>query len=105
MKTRQEYEQYVNNNFEGEAKELLLKNIALYYQENIEVKKNKYKVGEDVFLKKGTFIHCLGGSKESYNDFKIFDYVCDNGFIGGDFNDRPTVKILNSVGMWNIINI
>ena len=42
MKTKLEYEQYVNDNFEGEAKELLLKNIDLYYQENIEVKKNKF---------------------------------------------------------------
>ena len=53
-------------------------------------------------LKKGAFIHGLGGSSDSYNNFKIFDFVCDNGFIGGDFNGRPTVKILNSVGMWNI---
>ena len=102
MKIRQEYEQFINEKFAGQARELLLKNVKLYYQENIDVKKNKYKVGDSVFLKKGSFIHGLGGSPDSYNNFKIFDYVCENGFIGGDFNDRPTVKILNSVGMWNI---
>ena len=104
MKTRQEYEAYANEKLEGKARDLVLKNIDLYYQENIETKKNKYNVGDSVFLKKGSFIHGLGGSKESYNDFKIFDYVCENGFIGGDFNNRPTVKIFNSVGMWNIRN-
>ena len=53
--------------------------------------------GDKVFLKEGSFIHGLGGSPDSYNSFKIFDYVVENGFIGGDFNGRPTVKILNSV--------
>ncbi len=102
MKTKEEYEQFIKEGFNGQAKELLLRNVELYYQENVEIKKNKYIVGDDVFLKKGAFIHGLGGLSDSYNNFKIFDFVCDNGFIGGDFNGRPTVKILNSVGMWNI---
>ena len=102
MKNRIEYEKLINEKFDGKVKELLLENVELYYKENIDVIKNKYEVGDNVFLKKGTFIHGLGGSSESYNNFKIFDYVCENGFIGGDFNNRPTVKIFNSVGMWNI---
>ncbi|MEE3343155.1 MAG: hypothetical protein VZS44_03605 [Bacilli bacterium] len=102
MKTRQEYEQYISENFTGKARELLLKNVELYYKENIDIKKNKYSFGDYVYLKKGTFIHGLGGSPDSYNSFHIFDYVCKHGFIGGDFNNRPTVKIYNSVGMWNI---
>lgn len=102
MKTKEEYELFIKEEFNGQAKELLLRNVELYYQENVEIKKNKYIVGDDVFLKKGAFIHGLGGLSDSYNNFKIFDFVCDNGFIGGDFNGRPTVKILNSVGMWNI---
>ena len=82
MKIRQEYEQFINEKFAGQARELLLKNVKLYYQENIDVKKNKYKVGDSVFLKKGSFIHGLCGSPDSYNNFKIFDYVCENGFGG-----------------------
>ncbi len=99
---KEKYIKYAEENFEGQALKLILKNIDLYYQDNIEIIKNKYKKDEDVFVKKGTFIHGLGGSPDSYNSFKVFDYVCENGFIGGDFNGRPTVKILNSVGMWNI---
>ena len=102
MKSKQEYKNFINKKFKGEAKNLLLKNLELYYKEDIIVKKNKYSIGDNVYLKKGTFIHGLGGSPDSYNNFKIFDYVCQHGFIGGDFNNRPTVKILNSVGMWNI---
>lgn len=99
---KEKYIKIINEKFTGKAKELLLKNVNLYYSDNIIIKKNKYNIGDYVYLKKGTFIHGLGGSPESYNNFKIFDYVCENGFIGGDFNNRPTVKILNSVGMWNI---
>lgn len=102
MKTKEEYINFANNNFEGKALELVIENINLYYKENVFVEKNKYSLGEDVFVKKGTFLHGLGGSPDSYNNFRIFDFVCKNGFIGGDFNERPTVKILNSVGMWNI---
>ena len=100
MKTKNEYEKIVNERFNGKTRELLLENIELFYKNDIDIVRNKYNIGDNVFLKKGTFIHGLGGSSD--NDFKIFDYVCENGFIGGDFNERPTVKILNSVGMWNI---
>ena len=99
---KEKYIKYAKDNFEGKALELVLNNIELFYRENVVINKNKYNIGDDVFLKKGTFLHGLGGSPDSYNNFKIFDYVVENGFIGGDFNGRPTVKILNSVGMWNI---
>ena len=57
MKTKEEYEQFIKERFNSRAKELLLRNVELYYQENVEIKKNKYIVGDDVFLKKGAFIH------------------------------------------------
>lgn len=104
MSNKERYIEYAKSKFNGEALNLILKNIELYYKEDVVLNKNRYKLNDDVFLKKGTFMHGLGGSPDSYNNFKIFDYVCENGFIGGDFNGRPTVKILNSVGMWNIKN-
>ena len=101
MYSKDKYLKDINERFSGKTRDLLVEQVELFFQD-ILVDKNKYDVGEDVFLKKGTFIHGLGGSPDSYNSFKIFDYVVVNGFIGGDFNGRPTVKILNSVGMWNI---
>ena len=101
MYSKDKYLADINERFSGKIRDLLVEQVELFFQ-NILVDKNKYDVGEDVFLKKGTFIHGLGGSPDFYNGFKIFDYVVENGFIGGDFNGRPTVKILNSVGMWNI---
>lgn len=101
MNVKSKYLNYINEKFSGRTKDLLIEQVELFYQK-VDVIKNRYDVSDDVFLSKGTFIHGLGGTPDSYNSFKIFDYVCKNGFIGGDFNGRPTVKILNSVGMWNI---
>ena len=89
------YIEYVNNNFDGKAKELVLKQIELFYKD-VDVEKNHYNIGDDVFLKKGTFLHGLGGNPDA------FDWIVDNGFIANDFNGRSKNKIFNSIGMWNI---
>lgn len=101
INNKEKYLSDINNRFSGKARDILIKQVNLYYEDNV-INKNKCNVNDDVYLKKSTFIHGLGGSLDLYNSFKIFDYVCENGFVGGDFNGRPTVKILNSVGMWNI---
>ena len=49
---KQQYIEHINNNFEGEAKELLLKQVELFYKDET-ITKNKYQEGEDVYLKKG----------------------------------------------------
>lgn len=63
----------------------------------IKLQKNRYNIGDDVKLKKGTFIHGIFGKLEN------FDFTVENGFISTDFTSeaRPN-KIKNSVGMWNI---
>lgn len=63
------------------------------------VKKKKYNLGEDVFLKKGTFIH---GIREGFGEF---DWIADNGFISTDFSEISMAglnKIKHSVGVWNL---
>ena len=98
MNNKTKYIEYINNNYEGEAKELLLNQIDLFYKE-VDITKNKYNTGEDVFLKKGTHIHGIPGLKDN------FDWIVKNGFIGNDFtNQSVTNKIKSSIGMWNIKN-
>ena len=68
----------------------------MFYKE-VDITKNKYNTGEDVFLKKGTHIHGIPGLKDN------FDWIVKNGFIGNDFtNQSVTNKIKSSIGMWNI---
>ena len=93
---KQQYIEHINNNFEGEAKELLLNQVELFYKDETTTK-NKYQEGEDVYLKKGTHIHGIPGLIDN------FDWIINNGFIGNDFT-TPTAnnKIKNSIGMWDI---
>lgn len=93
-------DKYINNainRFSGNAKDILLKQIELFYDVDNQITKNRYNIGDDVKLKKGTFIHGIFGELES------FDFTIENGFISTDFTSeaRPN-KINNSVGMWNI---
>ena len=46
MKTRQEYEQFINERFDGKSKELLLKNVELYYKKDIDITKINMKLGK-----------------------------------------------------------
>ena len=95
-------DKYINNvisRFSGNAKDILLKQIDLFYAVDNQITKNRYNIGDDVKLKKGTFIHGIFGELEN------FDFTIENGFISTDFTSeaRPN-KICNSVGMWNIQN-
>ena len=94
---KEKYIKRVNENFDGDSKNLLLKQIDLFYKNDCSIQKNKYKIGDEVLLKKGTFLHGIFGELEN------FDYTLDNGFISVDFTSEPRAnKISNSVGMWNV---
>ncbi len=97
MNMKDKYIEDINNGFQGKAKDLLINHVSLFYDDSVEIKKNKYSIGEEVNLKKGTFIHGIFGEIEN------FDFTIENGFIAVDFTEKArSNKICNSVGMWNI---
>ena len=97
MNNEQKYLSIIEKRFEGKLKSLLTNHIKLFYENTTDIKKNKYNIGEEVKLKKGTFIHGIFGGLEN------FDFTLENGFIATDFTDKQREnKICNSVGMWNI---
>ena len=51
MTNREKYIEYANNTFNGKAKDLVLKQIDLFYNDNIIIPKHNYKIGDDVKLK------------------------------------------------------
>ena len=86
----------VEKDFQGKTKELLLKQIHLFYSKN-NVLKNHFKEGETLKLNKGTYIHGIFGELDN------FHYTVDNGFISVDFTEENREnKIKNSVGFWVI---
>ncbi len=95
---KDKYIDYAKKTFNGKALELVLRNIELFYNNAEKINKTKYKIGEDVILKKGTFLHGIPGLLDN------FDWIVENGFIAADFtgNSEGKNKIKNSIGMWNI---
>lgn len=99
VNNKEKYLEDINKRFNFKARDLLISQVELFYQNNDDNVKNKYKIGEDVKLSKGTFIHGIFGELEN------FDFTINNGFISIDFTSEPSPnKISNSVGMWNIQN-
>jgi len=97
LNNKEKYLSDINNRFSGKARDLLLEQVELFYEENSNIVKNKYEIGDDVFLKKGTFIHGIFGELDD------FYFTLVNGFVSTDFTSEPRAnKICNSVGMWNI---
>ena len=97
MNNKNKYLEDINKRFTGKTRDMLIKQVELFYKDSKEIKKNKYAINDDVFLKKGTYIHGIFGELEN------FDYTIQNGFISTDFTSEPRAnKICNSVGMWNI---
>ena len=97
MNKEQNYLNDIEKRFEGKSKELLINHVKLFYSNTDDIIKNKYNIGEEVKLNKGTFIHGIFGGLEN------FDFTLENGFIAVDFTEEPrSNKICNSVGVWNI---
>ena len=93
---KEKYIEYAKKTFQGKALELVLNNIELFYK-NKKIKKNKYHVGEEIKLKKGTYMHGISGLLDN------FDWIVENGFISNDFTEENIHnKIRHSIGMWVI---
>lgn len=93
---KEKYIEYTKNTFQGKALELVLNNIELFYK-NEKIKKKKYHVGEEVKLKKGTYMHGIPGLLDNFN------WIVENGFISNDFTEENIQnKIRHSIGMWVI---
>jgi len=89
--------QYAEETLKGKSLELVTSNIKKFYGFPSIKQENKYHVGDQVKLKKGTYLHGIPGYLEN------FDWIVDNGFIGNDFTiSNVKNKIKNSIGMWII---
>lgn len=96
---KEEYIKYVNDNFIGKTKELLINQIDKFYEykDNFELDKHSYKLGDDVYLKKGTFMH------GTYKNMDGLDIIAQDGFTAGTFRSNEfRQKYPYCVGFWNI---
>ena len=82
-----------NNN----SKKILLEQVDNYYNcsDNININ-HTYKVGDDVYLKKGTLLH------GTYKNMDGLRSIVENGLISSLFVDGRLSKYPGGVGIWNL---
>ena len=96
---KEEYIKIVNDKFKDnkKARKIILDQIERYYQSKEYVKEdNKYNIGDDVKLSKGTLLH------GTYKNLDGLKEVLKDGLISSWFIDGRLSKYPSSVGVWNL---
>lgn len=80
------------------AKDIVIKQIKKYYEalENYTPLAPSYKVGDQVYLSKGTLLH------GTYKNIEGLKEIAENGLISNLFIDGRSSKYIGSVGVWNL---
>jgi len=95
--TKEEYIKLVNEKLEGNSKGIMLKQIENYYAaKEYVLPKHSYKVGDDVYLKKGTLLH------GTYKNIDGLKEILNDGLISRWFIEGRNAKYPSSVGVWNL---
>ena len=108
MNKKQEYIQKVNELFKEneKVKNIFINQINLFYDINEKYKKIPltYKIGDMVYLKKGTFLHGAKHVTNQYGNLGDIDDIKNEGIISIDFiyeyNQNKKTPLCAS--MWNI---
>jgi len=95
---RNYFENYTKQHFSGESQRLVLKQIENFYncKDEFQLPKHNYKIGDNVLLKKGTFLHGTYRNLEGLKD------IVNQGLIASWFIDGRISKYPSSVGVWNL---
>lgn len=80
-----------------EGKKIIIEQIEKYYEfKDYILAENKYDVGDEVYLKKGTLLH------GTYKNIEGLKEIVKNGLISSWFIDGRISKYPSSVGVWNL---
>jgi len=95
---RQYFEDYTKKNFKGKSQQLVLEQIKHFYDclTNFKLNEHKYKIGDSVILKKGTYLHGTFRNIDGLKD------IANQGLIASWFIDGRISKYPSSVGVWNL---
>lgn len=95
---KEDYIKIVREKLKGNSKEIMINQINNYYElkENYKQKEHNYKIGDEVFLKKGTLLH------GTYKNLDGLKEIANNGLISSWFIDGRLSKYPSSVGVWNL---
>lgn len=96
---KEDYLRITDEKLESEiSKEIMINQINAYYdaKDNYKLVNCNYKIGDDVYLKKGTLLH------GTYKNIEGLKEIVKNGLISSWFIDGRLSKYPSSVGVWNL---
>lgn len=86
-----------NNIINNNSQIIMIEQIKRYFDyKNTSIKLKKYKIGDEVFLEKGTLLH------GTYKNLDGLREIINNGLISSWFIDGRLSKYPSSVGVWNL---
>lgn len=92
-----DYLEMIENKLKDNSKKIMTEQIERYYKaKNAEVIKSNYKIGDDVYLKKGTLLH------GTYKNLDGLEEIIRDGLISSWFINSRRSKYPSSVGVWNL---
>ena len=96
---KEEYIEIVKNSNKGneKTKDIMISQINKYYElKERKLPENKYNIGAEVLLKKGTLLH------GTYKNIEGLKEILKDGLISSWFIDGRGSKYPSSVGVWNL---
>lgn len=97
---KEEYIEVIENKLKenDKAKKILFEQVEMYYKAINEYKleKKEYKLGDRVFLEKGTMMH------GTYKNIKGLENIVENGIVSSWFVEGRKNKYPACVGLWNL---
>ena len=95
---KENYVKVTKAKLKGKAKKIMLNQIDNYYdaKNSSYVSQTKYKLGENVLLKKGTLLHGTYKNIEGLKEI-LKEGLISSWFVGGRYSKYPS-----SVGVWNL---
>ena len=95
---KKQINEIIEKKFTNISKALIQEQLKNFYQakENYVPKNNEYKIGEQVYLKKGTLLH------GTYLNYEGLKEIIKNDFLASYFIDGRLSKYPGCVGVWNL---
>lgn len=94
---KENYIEITKNKLNENSSKIMITQIENYYDaKNYVLPKHEYKIGDEVFLKKGTLLH------GTYKNIDGLKEILNDGLISSWFIDGRGSKYPSSVGVWNL---
>lgn len=95
---KEEYIKIVKSKLSGKSKKIMLEQIENYYKaNNVDyINQNKFEIGENILLKKGTLLH------GTYKNIEGLKSILKDGLISSWFTEGRLSKYPSSVGVWHL---